>query len=149
MLQSLPVELVEIAQVVFHLHGYLLPRVEAQIPQLQQRLVFRVVDPFDNTDDFPLQIHQRIYVLVDLVFQINDFDNDILHGLHIPAPAGRGVGQGRGGLGRQGPQARHLFQLAVDPLVDAVSLTEIFFHRHREPPSAEMAADTSSTEVTI
>ena len=88
-IQSLPVELVEITQVVFHLHGHLLPRVEAQIPQLQQRLVFRVVDPLDNTDDFPLQIHQRIYVLVDLVFQINDFDNDILHGLHIPAPAGR------------------------------------------------------------
>ena len=81
--------------------------------------------------------------------RINNCDSVSGELLKVSGSTLPGVGKGRGRFGSQCPQARHLFQLAIDPMVDLACLAEIFLCRHYFSPFPASAFLTSSTEVTI
>ena len=62
-----------VLQAVIHIHGYLLPRQEAEISLLQQRLILRVVNGLDDRYNFTLQIHQAANIAVNLCLKVYDF----------------------------------------------------------------------------
>lgn len=74
---------------VFHFHCNLLPGFETQISQFQYSLVFWIFHSLDNGNNVTLQIYQLVNIGIDLIFQINDFSNDILHFINIAAATTR------------------------------------------------------------
>ena len=100
---------------IAHIHGDFLPGHEAQIPLLQKELVLGVGDGFHPAGDLPLQIHQFIDVVVDLVLQIHDLDHRFRHaGLGAVGVAGHPRKGGRG-VGGQIVESRDLLDFGVDP----------------------------------
>lgn len=77
------VEPVQPPKLISHVHGDLLPGFEAQIPQLQQGLVLRVLDSLNLMDDVFFRLHQFADILVDLSLQLNDGKDGVLHAVEI------------------------------------------------------------------
>lgn len=77
-------EPVQVADISLHIHGDLLPGLEAEVSLFQNGFVFLVSDAFDGSDNIPLQIHQPVDVIIDLMLKIHNLHNGIRHGGAAP-----------------------------------------------------------------
>ena len=73
------VELMDVTQVVAHVHSYFLPRKKAEVPLLQKGLVLRIYHSLDDTHDFFLEINQHVDVMINIILEINDLADGISH----------------------------------------------------------------------
>ena len=83
-LQSSAVQPVKPSQLIAQLNTDLVPSVAAEISLLHHQLENRIPDLSDDPHVFPLHIHEAVDIPVDLVFQINDLADNVLHPVNIP-----------------------------------------------------------------
>ncbi len=98
------------------------PGHEAQIPLLQKELILGVGDGFHPAGDFPLQIHQLIDVVVDLILQRSTI---LTTASAMRDSTGWDSGhprQGGRGMGGQIIESRDLLDLGVNPGVQKPGL---------------------------
>ena len=78
-----------------------------------------------------MMLDEREQIIEQLM---REYSDDILHLVNIQAAATRHITHGGGGLGSQTTEGKHLLQLAVDPLIQTISLSQILLSGHPWSP---------------
>ena len=104
------------------LNGDFFPSHIGQVPQFQYRLKLGALHSLDPADDILFQFHKLHHILINLVLQVDDLDNGILHPGAIPVRALRHIRICHRCFGGQIMKVLNLSQLALDPLVQSERL---------------------------
>ena len=113
-------------------HGFcdLRPRLVAQVAKLQNQPFIRVGDLVDGHPGSGLHIDQSVNVPVNLVFQVDYFDDGVLQTLQVRRTAPGHVRHQRCGFCCLVPQPMDLLQLTVNGAIHIPHLFKKFFCVH-------------------